>query len=342
MPAGATTAPSERRPVATLRGPGRSCRSRLLTLVAARFSRRPPWHLEHARARSRGSTSARRFLGSPGGIPCSPRPAAPPLMPRTDAASSETTRTRATSTSPGRPTRPVEQRHSTAQAGTAPRSPSIRDPMVTICVGLLRPRLMLFAPTSLDTLASFELSPRAPTAGDPFSGFSGAGTSTSTTATALSRRPQPGRCDRRALDVLGPRFALTRVDDSRPPCLPPTRVSALPDWDGRAPRTGAVARSPVARVPKLSLANGLYTKPPRRQDDDPWYPTAVDFHAGRTVYKCLAGEGSGSRGQGRRRVRRVGRRRPARGVGRRSPCGRCGGSPLRRRLRRDARSGCER
>jgi hypothetical protein len=49
-------------------------------------------------------------------------------------------------------------------------------------------------------------------------------------------------------------------------------------------------------VPKLSLANGLvytYTKPPRSDDLDAWYLTALDFRTGRTVYRRLAGTGFG-------------------------------------------------
>ena len=49
-------------------------------------------------------------------------------------------------------------------------------------------------------------------------------------------------------------------------------------------------------VPKLSLANGLvytYTKPPRDDDVDAWYLTALDFRTGRTVYRRLAGTGFG-------------------------------------------------
>jgi hypothetical protein len=49
-------------------------------------------------------------------------------------------------------------------------------------------------------------------------------------------------------------------------------------------------------VPKLSLANGLvytYTKPPREDNLDAWYLTALDFRTGRTVYRRLAGTGFG-------------------------------------------------
>jgi hypothetical protein len=49
-------------------------------------------------------------------------------------------------------------------------------------------------------------------------------------------------------------------------------------------------------VPKLSLETGLvytYTKPPREDQTDAWYFTALDFCTGRTVYRQLAGTGLG-------------------------------------------------
>jgi hypothetical protein len=49
-------------------------------------------------------------------------------------------------------------------------------------------------------------------------------------------------------------------------------------------------------VPKLSLANGLvytYTRPPRSDNIDAWYLTALDFRTGQTIYRRLAGTGFG-------------------------------------------------
>jgi hypothetical protein len=69
------------------------------------------------------------------------------------------------------------------------------------------------------------------------------------------------------------------------------------DRDGRGCRS--VWRSPEIApsvVPKVSLETGLlytYTKPPRDDDADPWYFTALDFCSGRTVYSRLAGVGFG-------------------------------------------------
>jgi hypothetical protein len=68
------------------------------------------------------------------------------------------------------------------------------------------------------------------------------------------------------------------------------------------PRTGHChpvwlnhSRAPSV-VPKLSGRAGLvytYSKPPRPDDEDAWYFTAIDFQSGKTVYKRLAGSGFG-------------------------------------------------
>ncbi len=69
------------------------------------------------------------------------------------------------------------------------------------------------------------------------------------------------------------------------------------DRDGRGCRRlwRSRERAPSV-VPKLSLRAGLvytYTKPPREDDIDAWYLTAIDYRSGRTVYKRLAGTGLG-------------------------------------------------
>jgi hypothetical protein len=69
------------------------------------------------------------------------------------------------------------------------------------------------------------------------------------------------------------------------------------DVDRRSCRTvwTSQERSPSV-VPKLSLANGLvytYTKPPRPDNLDAWFLTALDFRTGATVYRRLAGTGFG-------------------------------------------------
>jgi hypothetical protein len=55
------------------------------------------------------------------------------------------------------------------------------------------------------------------------------------------------------------------------------------------------ARAPSV-VPKVSARAGLvytYTKPPRSDDQDAWYLTALDFDTGRRIWRRLAGEGLG-------------------------------------------------
>jgi hypothetical protein len=73
------------------------------------------------------------------------------------------------------------------------------------------------------------------------------------------------------------------------------RIDILPKEAGCAPVWYSDQRAPSA-VPKLSLANGLvylYTKPPREDEVDAWYLTALSFRTGQTVYERLAGTGLG-------------------------------------------------
>ena len=49
-------------------------------------------------------------------------------------------------------------------------------------------------------------------------------------------------------------------------------------------------------MPKVSGKAGLvytYTKPPRADNQDAWYLTALDFDTGRRVWSRLSGEGLG-------------------------------------------------
>jgi hypothetical protein len=50
-----------------------------------------------------------------------------------------------------------------------------RGRLVTVCVGLAGPQLQLIDPRTLDTLATFELPPRLPGSGNPFTNFAGGG-----------------------------------------------------------------------------------------------------------------------------------------------------------------------
>jgi hypothetical protein len=73
------------------------------------------------------------------------------------------------------------------------------------------------------------------------------------------------------------------------------RIDINKGGTGCAPVWYSGERAPSA-VPKLSLANGLvyaYTKPPRSDEVDAWYLTALSFRTGATVYQQLAGTGLG-------------------------------------------------
>ncbi|TMK99198.1 MAG: hypothetical protein E6G34_06820 [Actinobacteria bacterium] len=73
------------------------------------------------------------------------------------------------------------------------------------------------------------------------------------------------------------------------------RIDINTGGTGCSPVWHSPQRAPSA-VPKLSLANGLvyaYTKPPRSDEIDAWYLTALSFRTGATVYEQLAGTGLG-------------------------------------------------
>jgi hypothetical protein len=73
------------------------------------------------------------------------------------------------------------------------------------------------------------------------------------------------------------------------------RVDINKEGTGCTPVWYSGERAPNA-VPKLSLANGLvyaYTKPPRTDEIDAWYLTALSFRTGKTVYARVTGTGLG-------------------------------------------------
>ena len=71
------------------------------------------------------------------------------------------------------------------------------------------------------------------------------------------------------------------------------RVDLDRDGEGCHTTWKSDERAPTV-VPKLSLRNGLvYTYTKNRDEDDPWYLTAIDFRTGETAYKRLAGLGLG-------------------------------------------------
>ena len=76
---------------------------------------------------------------------------------------------------PGPLGRDVERRSTFHAAECASVTMDSADRIVSICVGLERPRLVMFDPHTLDKLAEFPLPPRQPGAGNPFNDFSGGG-----------------------------------------------------------------------------------------------------------------------------------------------------------------------
>jgi hypothetical protein len=118
-----------------------------------------------------------------------------------------------------------------------------RGRLVTVCVGLDRPVAAIIDPKTLTPLATYPMPPRQPSAGNPFTDFSGGGyfylddrdrivaPTTTRHIFVIAETPGPGLERRRDFDLSG-RLA---GDDKI--------VSALPDWDGRiwfASREGVV------------------------------------------------------------------------------------------------------
>jgi hypothetical protein len=107
-----------------------------------------------------------------------------------------------------------------------------RGRIVTVCVGLEGPKLMMLDPRTLETLAAFPLPPRIPGAGSIFNDFAGGGyfylddrdravIPTTTRHIFVVREDGQG-------------FALERDYDLGLAVLPGDKVvSALPDWSGR-------------------------------------------------------------------------------------------------------------
>jgi hypothetical protein len=108
--------------------------------------------------------------------------------------------------------------------------------IVTICVGLDGPRLVMLDPRTLDLLAEFPLPPRQPSAGNPFTDFAGGG------YFYLDNRdraviPTTHRhiwVVEQTQGPLGPGFRLARDHDVSTVLSPDDKLfSALPDWSGR-------------------------------------------------------------------------------------------------------------
>nr|MDQ4041297.1 hypothetical protein [Actinomycetota bacterium] len=150
-----------------------------------------------------------------------------------------------------------------------------RDRLVTICVGIARPTLRLFAPNTLEPLASMELPPRQSAPANVFQDFAGGGyfylderdraivPTTSRHIYVVAQTPQPGFRLERDYDVSG---TLTSDDKI---------IAALPDWSGRIwyasvngvvgvvdPATGATkvldTREPIGNSHAVDETGGVY------------------------------------------------------------------------------------
>jgi hypothetical protein len=108
--------------------------------------------------------------------------------------------------------------------------------IITICVGLQGPTLEMFAPRTLETLATFPLPPRNPGTGSPLTDFSGGGyfylddQDQAVIPTNTHQIWVVGETDTPS----GPGFQLVHVYDVNSVMEPDEGiVSALPDWSGR-------------------------------------------------------------------------------------------------------------
>ena len=108
--------------------------------------------------------------------------------------------------------------------------------IVSICVGVERPRLVMFDPHTLDRLAEFPLPPRQPSGGNPFNDFSGGGyfyldhQDRAVIPTGHRHIWVVGE----TTGPLGDGFALERdYDVSGALAVDDKLFSVLPDWSGR-------------------------------------------------------------------------------------------------------------
>jgi hypothetical protein len=136
-----------------------------------------------------------------------------------------------------------------------------RGRLVTVCVGLAGPQLQLIDPRTLDTLATFELPPRAPASGNPFTNFAGGG------YFYLDDRDRAviPTTTRHVLIVAERRDAFAQeadLDLTTAVGLTDQVISALPDFDGRiwfASKAGVVGTvDPAGGAPRaLDLREGI-------------------------------------------------------------------------------------
>jgi hypothetical protein len=108
--------------------------------------------------------------------------------------------------------------------------------LVSVCVGLEGPRLVMLDPHTLELLAAMALPPRSPSTANPFTEFSGGGyfyLDQSDRAVIPTTDGQIWVVAETA-DATGPGFALERAYDLSPYLAEGDKIiSALPDWSGR-------------------------------------------------------------------------------------------------------------
>jgi hypothetical protein len=108
--------------------------------------------------------------------------------------------------------------------------------LVTVCVGLEGPRLVMLDPHTLDLLAAMPLPPRSASTGNPFTEFSGGGyfyLDQSDRAVIPTTDGQIWVVGE-TVGATGPEFRLERTYDLSPYLAEGDKIiSALPDWSGR-------------------------------------------------------------------------------------------------------------
>src|SRR5438105_721427 len=108
--------------------------------------------------------------------------------------------------------------------------------LVTVCIGLEGPRLVMFAPQTLELLAAMPLPPRSASTGNPFTEFSGGGyfyLDEHDHAVIPTTNGQIWIVGETS-GVTGPGFTLERTYDLSSSLSEGDKIiSALPDWSGR-------------------------------------------------------------------------------------------------------------
>jgi hypothetical protein len=183
-----------------------------------------------------GSTSAPEFIGSPAtpNPVTAPEPPRHPFMAPNGKSEIHVDAYQSDANSWSGPLGGQMEKVSTFQAAEcASHTFDSAGRLVTVCVGLEGPRLLMFDPHTLELLAEFQLPPRQVGGPNPFTDFSGGG------YFYLDNRdraviPTTNRQVWVVRETSGPGFALDRAYDVSTAVTPDDKLfSALPDWSGR-------------------------------------------------------------------------------------------------------------